>query len=144
MTAALTGVFAVKLPVRDLAASRAWYEQIFDLTLAVEFPDADGTVRGLAYRAAGLGDTGIALRERPDIAGLCGFDPVSFAVADEAAVDAWSAKLAALGVAHKVELATIGRIVIFHDPDGLELHLYSVERHGQDMSDRPGRGRAVC
>lgn len=142
--ATLAGIFGVKLPVRDLAAARAWYERVFDLTLTFEFPDEDGTVRGVAYEVAGLGDTGLALRERPDVAGMSGFDPVIFAVPDRAAVDAWSAKLDALGVPHQVELATIGWIVIFHDPDGLEIHLYSRERHGHDMSDRPGRGRAAA
>ncbi|MGH3611600.1 MAG: VOC family protein [Pseudonocardia sp.] len=136
----VSGIFGVKLPVRDLAASRTWYERLFDLRLVYEFPDADGTVRGVAYDVPGLG-TALALRERPDIAGLSGFDPVIFAVADRAAVDAWSRWLDELGIVHTVELATIGWVVVFHDPDGLEIHLYSREQHGQDMSDQPGRGR---
>ena len=76
----LSGIFGVKFPVRDLAASRTWYEQVFGLDLAYEFPDDDGVVRGVAYTAPGLGDTAVALRERPDVAGLSGFDPVIFAV----------------------------------------------------------------
>jgi predicted enzyme related to lactoylglutathione lyase len=31
------GVFAVKLPVTDLARSRHWYEQVFGFTVALEF-----------------------------------------------------------------------------------------------------------
>jgi catechol 2,3-dioxygenase-like lactoylglutathione lyase family enzyme len=139
----LDGIFAVKLPVSDLPRSRAWYERVFGLRLRFEFPDADGTVRGAAYEAPGLGDTGLALRERPDIAGLSGFDPVVFAVADRAAVEAWSRRLDALGVAHRVEVGTIGWVVVFHDPDGLEIHLYSRELHGIDTSREPGRGRAA-
>lgn len=96
--ATLSGIFAVKFPVRDLASRREWYERVFDLELLFEFPDEDGTVRDAAYRVPGLGDTGIALRERPDVAGLSGFDPVVFAVADKAAVDAWSTKLDALSI----------------------------------------------
>jgi len=46
---ALAGIFAVKLPVRDLAAARAWYERVFDLRPIFEFPDDDGVVRGVAY-----------------------------------------------------------------------------------------------
>ncbi len=64
----LAGIFGVKFPVRDLAASRDWYEKVFGLTLEFEFPDDDGVVRGVAYSAPGLGDVGVALRERPDIA----------------------------------------------------------------------------
>ena len=85
----LAGIFGGQFPVRDLAASRAWYEQVFGLDLIYESPDDDGVVRGVAFTAAGLGDVGIALREWPDIAGLSGFDPVVFAVDDRAAVEAW-------------------------------------------------------
>jgi predicted enzyme related to lactoylglutathione lyase len=141
--ATLCGVFAVKLPVRDLARSSAWYERVFDLRLRFEFPDADGTVRGRAYEVSGLGDVGLALRERPDLAGLSGFDPVIFAVPDRAAVDAWVARLGALGVPHDVQEGTLGWVVQFHDPDGLEIHLYSREPHGIDAAGRAGTGRAV-
>jgi catechol 2,3-dioxygenase-like lactoylglutathione lyase family enzyme len=139
----LAGIFGVKFPVRDLATSRAWYEAVFGLRLMFEFPDDDGVVRGVAYTAPGLGDTGVALRERPDIAGLSGFDPVVFAVADRAAVDAWAAHLDALGVANRVVEATIGWMVVLHDPDGLEIHLYSRDRSDLDNTGRPGYARAV-
>ena len=137
----LSGIFGVKFPVRDLAASRVWYEQVFGLELAYEFPDDDGVVRGVAYTAPGLGDTAVALRERPDVAGLSGFDPVIFAVDDRASVDAWAAHLDALGVANQVVQATIGWMVLFHDPDGLEFHLYSRDRGDLDNSGKPGFGR---
>ncbi len=132
----LDGIFAVKLPVRDLAASRAWYERVFDLRLLREFPDDDGVVRGVAYEVPGLPGTGIALRERPDIAGLSGFDPVIYGVADDAAVDAWMRRLDGLGISHTVRPGTIGRVVVFHDPDGLEIHLYS-RRHDARDADSP-------
>ena len=137
----LAGIFGVKFPVRDLAASRTWYEQVFGLDLFYEFPDDDGVVRGVAYTAPGLGGTGVALRERPDIAGLSGFDPVIFAVDDRAAVHAWAAHLDELGVANQIVEATIGWMVLFHDPDGLEIHLYSRDRGDVDNSGRPSFGR---
>jgi catechol 2,3-dioxygenase-like lactoylglutathione lyase family enzyme len=139
----LAGIFAVKLPVGDLVTSRAWYEKVFGLRVLFEFPDDDGVVRGVAYDAPGLGDTGVALRERPDLAGLSGFDPVVFAVADRAAVHAWAAHLDGLGVANQVVQATIGWMVVFHDPDGLEIHLYSRDRSDLDNAGRPGFGRPV-
>jgi predicted enzyme related to lactoylglutathione lyase len=143
MKAALDGIFAVKLPVKDLAVSREWYEKVFELTTQFEFPDEDGVVRGVAYDAAGLGNSGLALRERPDIAGLSGFDPVLFGIKDKAAVDAWAEHLTTLGIEHQLVLATIGWLVIFHDPDGLEIHLYSRESHGEDLAGTPGRGRVT-
>ncbi|MGH3983022.1 MAG: tetratricopeptide repeat protein [Pseudonocardiaceae bacterium] len=33
------------------------------------------------------------------------------------------------GPTHQVELGTIGWVEVFHDPDGLEIHLYSRQRH---------------
>ncbi|XIE80831.1 hypothetical protein AB6O49_28860 [Streptomyces sp. SBR177] len=33
--------------------------------------------------------------------------------------------------------------MVFEDPDGLVLHLYSWAGHGRDHSDRPGYGRPV-
>jgi len=137
----LAGIFGVKFPVSDLAASRAWYERVFGLDLIYEFPADDGVVRGVAFTAPGLGDIAVALRERPDIAGLSGFDPVVFAVEDRAAVQAWAAHLSDLGVANEVVEATIGWMVLFHDPDGLEIHLYSRGRGDLDNSGRPGYGR---
>ena len=143
MKAELDGIFAVKLPVKNLIASRQWYEQVFDLTQQFEFPDEDGVVRGVAYNAAGLGNSGLALRERPDIAGLSGFDPVLFGVKDKPAVDAWQAHLTTLGIEHQLVMATIGWLLIFHDPDGLEIHLYSREPHGKQLAGTLGRGRPV-
>ena len=140
---ALAGIFAVKLPVQDLAAIRRWYEGVFGLELQFEFPDDDGVVRGVAYSVPGLGETALALRERPDVAGLSGFDPVIFAVADRAAIDAWAAHLEGLGVPHQVVEATIGWMLLFHDPDGLEIHLYSRTRSDVDNSGRSGFGRRV-
>ena len=62
------GVFGVKLPVSDLARSRQWYEQVFGFTVALEFPDHEGVVRGVAGSLPGLGDTSISLRENRPVA----------------------------------------------------------------------------
>lgn len=141
--ARLSGIFGVKLPVADLARSRAWYEPLFDLRPTFEFPDDDGVVRGVAYEVPGLGDTGLALRERPDVAGISGFDPVIFALDGPAAVEAWTRRLADAGVAHSVREGTIGRVVVFHDPDGLEIHLYSRE-HAAGAGTPGVGGRAAA
>ena len=66
-----------------------------------------------------------------------------FAVDDRAAVDAWAAHLDALGVGNQVVEATIGWMVLFHDPDGLEIHLYSRDRGDLDNSGKAGYGRPV-
>jgi catechol 2,3-dioxygenase-like lactoylglutathione lyase family enzyme len=143
--ATLVGIHHVKFPVTDLARSRAWYEELFGLTPEIEFPDDDGVVRGVAYEPTDAG-VAIALRENRAVArGIAGFDPVSFAIADRAAAEGWIARLDELGIEHSPVIdATVGWLVVFHDPDGTELHLYSVERHGLDQTGRPHRGRVVA
>ena len=142
--ATLVGIHHVKFPVTDLARSRPWYEQLFGLTPEIEFPDDDGVVRGVAYEPTDAGIT-FSLRENPAAAqGIAGFDPVSFAIADRAAAEAWITRLDELGIEHSPVIdATIGWLVVFNDPDGTELHLYSIERHGLDPSSRRGTGRLV-
>ncbi len=75
----ILGLHHVKLPVADLARSRAWYERVFELVPNIEFPDAAGVVRGVSYRAK-RGFT-LALRESPALAqAMIGFDPIAILV----------------------------------------------------------------
>ncbi len=135
----------MKLPVSDLARSRAWYERVFGFEPDTEFPDNDGIVRGLAGPLPGVQDTTFALRESPTHAqGVAGFNLVNLAVEDRAALDAWSARLDDLGVEHSPVIdATIGWIIVLHDPDGIELHLYTRERHDLHQDGRQGYGRLI-
>ncbi|MEU3838432.1 VOC family protein [Streptomyces sp. NPDC028635] len=141
----LAGIHHVKIPVTDLDRSIAFYSRVFGFTVEIEFPESDGVVRGVAGRVPGLGETLLALRINPAAAeGCAGFDPVSFAVKGRADVEAWAARLDALDIAHSPVIeASIGWLLVFSDPDGLQLHLYSWAAHGIDHSDRPGYGRAV-
>ena len=142
----LVGIHHVKFPVTDLARSRGWYERVFGLRPVLEFrDDHDGVVRGIAYDVPGVPGLQVALRENPDAArGIAGFDPVSFAIADRSAAEAWVTRLDELGIEHSPVIdATIGWLVIFHDPDGTEIHLYTMETHGLDPVGRPHTGRPV-
>jgi hypothetical protein len=111
----------------------------------MDFPDADATVLGVAGTVPGLGDTQLTLRVNPVAAiGCAGFDPVSFAVDGEADIRAWAAHLDTLGVAHSPVIeASIGWLLVFDDPDGINLHLYSLAGHGVDHSGRAGYGRSA-
>ena len=143
--AAITGIHHVKLPVSDLPASIAWYQRVFGFQVEVEFPDENDVVRGVAGSVPGMGATGLALRENPEVArGIDGFDPVSFGIADKAAAEAWATRLDELGVAHSPVIdASIGWIVSLHDPDGTNIRLYSFAAHGIDQSGRPGYGQPI-
>jgi len=56
----------------------------------------------------------------------------------------WVEHLDDLGVKHSAIIeASIGWLLIFDDPDGLTLHLYTWGEHGMEVSDRPGYGKAI-
>lgn len=141
----LAGIRHLKVPVTDLARSRSWYERVFGLRVTLEFADDDGVVRGLAGDLPGLGDIQVALRVNPDAARGCrDFDPFHFGVRDRDDIQAWASYLDTLGVEHSPVIeATVGWLLVFHDPDGMEIHLYSWAAHGIDHSGRAGYGRAV-
>lgn len=141
----LAGIHHVKIPVTDLTRSIDWYAQVFDFRATWEFPEADGVVRGVGGVLPGLGDTMVAIRVNPKAAEGCrNFDPVSFAVQDHADIEAWATHLDRLGVPHSPVIeASIGWLLVFNDPDGLELHLYSWAAHGVDHSAKPGYGRPI-
>jgi len=138
----VTGIKVVKLPVSDLAASLAWYRDVFGAEPVLEFPDESGVVRGVACTLPGIPE-GIALRESPEhVGGLSGFNAVVFRVPGRADVEAWLGHLDGLGVRHSPLIeATTGWMVVFSDPDGIEHHVYSDEEHGVDVTGRAGYGR---
>jgi catechol 2,3-dioxygenase-like lactoylglutathione lyase family enzyme len=140
------GVFGVKLPVSDLVRSRQWYEQVFGFTVALEFPDHEGVVRGVAGSLPGLGDTSISLREnRPVAAALAGYDILHLSVASRDELENWVAKLDRLTVEHSpISAATSHWLLSVVDPDRLEVRLHSRDSHSlDDAAPRPGRGRRV-
>lgn len=139
----LAGLHHVKFPVTDLARSRIWYERVFGLVAELEFHEADGSLHGVAYRLPGC-EVKVALRQDPEVArALCGFQPVSFAVTDRGALDTWVDWLDGIEVQHSPILeASVGWMLIVHDPDGIELHLYSWQQHGLTLAD-PRAGRIV-
>ena len=127
---ALAGIHHVKLPVTDLARSRAWYETRLGYRLQVEFVEA-GTLMGVALQHP-RGGPDLALRLDPERAvAAAGFDYFAIGVPDKAAIEALAARLTALGESHAgVHFATIGWILpLLHDPDGHEVRFYTVEHH---------------
>jgi catechol 2,3-dioxygenase-like lactoylglutathione lyase family enzyme len=127
---ALRGIHHVKLPVGEVGRSREWYERVLGLEVEIEFVE-DGVLRGVALRDRDA-TLSIALREEPEKAGvLRGFDPVSLAVGTRDDLRDWCAHLDALGESHGgVQTGHQGWVVVgLHDPDGLEVRLYTRERH---------------
>jgi catechol 2,3-dioxygenase-like lactoylglutathione lyase family enzyme len=124
---ALSGIHHVKLPVSDLARSRAWYESVLGFTVDIEFVE-EGVLRGLALTDPGR-SIALALRRDPvRAAALVGFDPLAILVPTRDEVLAWRAHLDALGRPHGgvVTGHRGGSVLVgLHDPDGLEIRLYA-------------------
>lgn len=78
----------------------------------------------------GIGDV-LALREDPEAArGLGAFAIANFEVADRAALETWVRHLARLGVTHGPIIdAPRLSLLVFCNPDGQEIHLYTPIRH---------------
>ncbi|MGW6935132.1 VOC family protein [Lentzea sp. NPDC054927] len=142
--AQLRGIRGVKIPVTDLARSIDWYGQVFGFQVEWEFADADEVVRGVAG-TVGNGAAGLSLRLNPGKAtAIAGFDPVNWAVETRKDLNEWIERLDELDIPHSPEIeASIGWLLVFNDPDGLEIHVYTDESHGVDHGDRPGYGRRV-
>ncbi|MGW6449306.1 VOC family protein [Lentzea sp. NPDC055074] len=142
--AKISGIRGVKIPVSDLRRSIEWYDRVFGYEVVWEFADEDGVVRGVSGWVSD-GAAGLSLRENPAKAkAIAGFDPVNWAVETRRDLGEWIAHLDGLGIEHSPEIeASIGWLLVFNDPDGLEIHMYTDEEHGVDHGARPGYGRRV-
>lgn len=128
----------VRLTVTDIARSRAFYDQVFGFDVALEAPPADAdeaTREQLAFLFGGViysfGGGLLGLRpvapagDRYD-EDRVGLDHLSFAVASRADLDAASAVLDGLAIAHEgVKDIPGGAILEFRDPDNVALELYA-------------------
>lgn len=124
----MTGFHHVSLSVRDLDASTAWYESLFDVEVVMD--EQGDERRARVYRLRGtdvmLGLTEHAANDgsrfRPDRTGL---DHVAFAVGERADVDVWAARLDAAAVPHSGRIdIPLGAILNFPDPDGIQLSIF--------------------
>jgi catechol 2,3-dioxygenase-like lactoylglutathione lyase family enzyme len=118
-------VLSVKIPVSDIAVSRQWYTDVFGLVVAIEWPEPDGVVRGVAL--SGIGSLLLALREDPPLAAASvNFGFLNIRIPAEADLPGCAAHLDRLGIAHTdIINGATGRLIGFHDPDGHELSFYA-------------------
>jgi catechol 2,3-dioxygenase-like lactoylglutathione lyase family enzyme len=131
-TPALSGVHHIKLPVADLARSRDWYTSVLGLQITREFEDDDGVIRGLAGMLTDPAERtvlALALRQNPEAAaGISGFDPLALAVPNHAALQAWKEHVTRQGWPPP-DINPDGTVLLLHDPDGLEIRLFSPQHH---------------
>jgi glyoxylase I family protein len=135
MTIAIQSFAHVRLTVTDIERSRAFYDDLFGLPVAVELPtDADDdTKQQLGFLFGGviyqLGGSLFGLRpvgrDRFD-EDRVGLDHVSFAVASREELDAAAATLDQRGVPHAgVKDIGAGFILEFRDFDNIALELFA-------------------
>jgi catechol 2,3-dioxygenase-like lactoylglutathione lyase family enzyme len=132
----LDGIHHVKLPVRDLARSRAWYESRLGYRAAIEFTE-HGELMGVVMEHPNGGPE-FGLRLDPARAeAAAGFDYFAIGVPSKEAIEDLAARLTALGEQHAgVHFATIGWILPeLHDPDGHEVRFYTTTHHSEPPSD---------
>lgn len=129
----ITGYSHIRLTVTDIARSRAFYDALFGLPVAIETPaDADEATRekfgflygGVIYQ---LGTTALGLRpvaaDRFD-EDRVGLDHISFTLGSRADLDAAAALLDQQGIAHAgIKDIGAGAILEFRDPDNIALEL---------------------
>ena len=117
---ALRGVSHIQLRVSDLDASVAWYQRVLGLDELRRDPERYVALQSTAGRfrlvlsSGGEAESGGAL------------DHIAFAVTDLDALEAWTAHLTAIGIAHEgISTNIAGQSVDLFDPDGNNIELIS-------------------
>lgn len=126
----LQGFHHVKLPVADVVRSGDWYQRVLGFERELEFVE-DGELMGLSLRDPD-GTVRLAVRHAPSrAAALAGFDPVALGVAGQTDLEEWQRRLDGLGEPHGGILTghTGSVLVGLHDPDGIEVRLYTVDEN---------------
>jgi catechol 2,3-dioxygenase-like lactoylglutathione lyase family enzyme len=123
----VSGLHHITFPVSDLTAAISWYERLLgaEHLTALDHYDGQGEWFAAVLAVPGL-DVPLQLRVGEPVPVPAGFEPVTFAVRDRTALDAWVAHLDALGVPHPpATTARVGDSVQFTSPDGTPLRLYT-------------------
>ena len=131
----IQGIHHLKFPVADLDRALAFYAAVFGAIRIAEYDhrDSNGDLYAYILSVPNLG-TVLELRLNEKLASLHqGFDPITLTVGARADLQSWAAHLDALGLRHSgVLVGTVGWLLVFEDPDGRRLRLYTREVHGQE------------
>lgn len=130
------GIHHLKLPVTDVARSVEWYTEVMGGKRRPELDHvADGKLYAVILDVPGL-PCHLEIRHDPQGAGGCqGFDPIVYRVLDRPALEDWAAFLDTHEVEHSPVLrGLIGWLMVFFDPDGISVRLYTDESHAFDLA----------
>jgi len=123
------GMTHIALTVTDLATSVPWYERLLGSKPVLD--EDTGSYHHTVYLLPG--GTLLSLHQFPGSGGpdrfdehRVGLDHLSFGVANRAELEAWQARLEALGIRHGGIIdAHYGSALSFRDPDNIALELFA-------------------
>jgi glyoxylase I family protein len=132
---AIAGSQHIALTVRDADASAAWYSDLLGMQVVLFNDDDDVRSRVLVDPSSGFG---VALRQYRDGTSdrfdefRTGLDHLAFAVSSRADLEAWERELSARGIPYSPIADTpMGSLVVFRDPDGIQLEFWlPLTEHG--------------
>ncbi|SEP53896.1 antibiotic biosynthesis monooxygenase [Amycolatopsis saalfeldensis] len=131
------GIHHLKLPVTDLERSTRWYHDVLGARRLTELDHRrpDGTLFAVILDIPGINGK-VELRLDPaTAAALKGYDFLTLTIEDRPALDAWIARLDALGIPHSPAIvAMVGWLLVATDPDGQRLRFYTRQPHGLEPS----------
>lgn len=132
----LRGIHHVKFAVSNLDRSLHFYEQVFgaERIAAWDHKHEDGSIYAYILEVPNLG-TRLELRLSPEEAEKQkGFDPLTIAVDDRTVLEAWGKHLDELQIEHSPIITAIQAwLIVFNDPDGRRLRLYTLSTHGSEL-----------
>jgi len=125
----LPALHHLALTVTDIDASIAWYERVFGITFQMAYDHEGGEGRLLAdpeWRFVIVLHRHDANQSEKFAETRTGLDHVGFGVSTRAELDAWQRHLASLDVVQSPIAETpYGDILVFRDPDNIQLELFS-------------------
>jgi catechol 2,3-dioxygenase-like lactoylglutathione lyase family enzyme len=127
------GLHHVKFPVTDLDEALQWYATVLKAKREPRFDHYDNEGKRFAVITFWPGvDVPCELRLAPKAAeAVAGYDPVTFGVADEAALRAWITHFDAVGAEHTDVIGGfLGKLVEVTSPDGLAIRFYTMPENG--------------
>ena len=135
-TPAISGLHHLKVPVSNLDATLDWYRRVFGAVRRPEFDhiNRNGDLFAAIVDIPGV-ETMLEFRLAPRMArDLRGFDPIIFSARTHADLLEWQAHLDRLDISNSgIIYGIVGWTLIWHDPDGLSVRVYSEEEHAPDM-----------
>ena len=124
----ISGGHHIALTVADADRSAEWYRALLGMTVLAAGDDETVKVRVLVDAPSGwlLGLRQYHGREGDGFDEFrTGLDHFAFSVESRAALEAWEQELSARGIAYTPTVETpIGSVVVFRDPDNIQLEFW--------------------